>query len=113
MNQTKLSMSQFEIKVANSFKERLLGLTIYQIPQKDFAFVIPNCKLVHTFGMHFSLDLLFVDRNGAIIELFETVKPGSIKGAFHAAHTIELNAGSIQQHQISKGNLICKQSIPF
>jgi len=108
MTSYKLSMEQFEVKIATSFKERLLGLTIHQIPQQNFAFVIPNCKLVHTFGMHFSLDLLFIDRNGIIIELFEAVDPGSIKGAFHAAHTIELNAGSIQLHQISKGHLICK-----
>lgn len=106
-NPTSHQLDHFQI--ARSFSERLRGLTIYQKHPDQLSFVLLNCKLVHTFGMSYNLDLIFIDRNYRIIELYEDVAPCKIQGAYYASHTIELDAGSIRKLKISKGDLICSE----
>lgn len=107
MTSTK-QLHRFEqLKIASSFKERLLGLTIYNTHPEKLAFMLPNCKLIHTFGMKYSIDLIFIDQNYVVTEIFEHVPACKIQGAFFASHTIELEAGSIRKNRISKGDLIC------
>jgi uncharacterized protein len=46
--------------VAEGFRERLLGLAGVAEPPAGTALLIPRCRAVHTFGMRFRLDVLFV-----------------------------------------------------
>jgi uncharacterized protein len=55
-----------EIAVARTFRERLLGLALRQ---PGPALLIPGCRSVHTFGMRFPLDLVWLDRDGRVLGL--------------------------------------------
>jgi uncharacterized membrane protein (UPF0127 family) len=50
-----------EVPVATGFRSRLLGLSGLSREQAGAGLLIPRCASVHTFGMRFELDLIFLD----------------------------------------------------
>ena len=53
-----------EVPVASSFRSRLLGLAHLDGDEAGAGLLIPRCSGVHTFGMRFPLDIVFLDRDG-------------------------------------------------
>jgi uncharacterized protein len=56
-----------EVRVAVSPPSRLLGLVRLEPDRVGGGLLIPRCRSVHTFGMRFRLDILFLDPRGAPI----------------------------------------------
>jgi uncharacterized protein len=65
-----------EIPVAESRPSRLLGLALLTRERAGAGLLIPRCQSVHTLGMRFPLDLIFLDREGGVLELHRGVPPG-------------------------------------
>ena len=61
--------------VASTLRARLLGLALLDDPPTDLGLLIPRCRAVHTFGMRFSIDVLFLDARGAVIGTAHAVPP--------------------------------------
>jgi hypothetical protein len=53
-----------EVPVATGARARLLGLAGLGREQAGAGLLLPRCRSVHTFGMRFALDLVFLDREG-------------------------------------------------
>ncbi|HEX6688474.1 MAG TPA: DUF192 domain-containing protein [Solirubrobacterales bacterium] len=53
-----------EVPVASGAAARLLGLSHLDLAQAGSGLLIPRCAGVHTFGMRFALDLVFLGRDG-------------------------------------------------
>src|SRR5215207_5129898 len=49
------------VRVAATRKARLLGLSLLDRDAAGTGLLIPRCRSVHTFGMRFRLDLVFLD----------------------------------------------------
>jgi uncharacterized membrane protein (UPF0127 family) len=57
---------------------------------------LPGVASVHTIGVRFALDLLFLDNNMQAVAMFQNVPPGRfLVRASGAAHTLELGAGTL------------------
>jgi uncharacterized protein len=82
-----------EIVVARSFRARLFGLAFRRRARADRALLLPRCRSVHTFGMRFALDLVWLDREGRTIALDEAVPPLRLRIQPGAAAVIEAPAG--------------------
>jgi uncharacterized protein len=54
----------WRVPVAVGFTARLLGLAGLDLDEAGPGLLIPRCRSVHTFGMRFALDLIFLDRKG-------------------------------------------------
>jgi uncharacterized membrane protein (UPF0127 family) len=54
---------------------------------------IPACRSVHTFGMRFALDLVWLDGAGAIVRVDRDVPPRRVRLCWAAASVVELVAG--------------------
>ena len=63
----------------------------------DHALLIPRCRSVHTFGMRFTLDLIWLDGLGGVLALDERVPPRRVRSVRAAAAVIETAAGSGEQ----------------
>lgn len=50
-------------------------------------------RSVHTIGMRFTLDLVWVDRDGAVVRVDADVPPGRVRTCLAASGVIELAAG--------------------
>jgi uncharacterized protein len=59
------------VGVAKGFRERLQGLAGLPEPAGGAALLIPRCRAVHTVGMRFSLDVLFVTLEGGSLLVHE------------------------------------------
>jgi len=82
----------FEISVATTWPSRLLGLALLARDRAGTGLLIPHCRSVHTVGMRFRLDLLFLDRDGRVVEICRDVPAGRFLRCRRAAAVLELPA---------------------
>lgn len=69
------------------YSDRLRGLAF--APPRGPLF-IPRCRSVHTFGMRYPLDLLWLDAHGAIVRVDRAVPPRRIRCCRAARAVIEV-----------------------
>jgi hypothetical protein len=79
--------------LAHTWRARLLGLATMPWLDSDEALVIPHCTSVHTFGMRFPLDVVFVDRDWLPIYIEYEVGPNRVLRSRFARSVIEVAAG--------------------
>jgi uncharacterized protein len=82
----------FTVPVATSMSSRLLGLALLRHGRAGPGLLIPRCRSVHTFGMRFPLDLLFLDAEGRVIALRRAVPPCRVKRCPGAMAVLELRS---------------------
>jgi uncharacterized membrane protein (UPF0127 family) len=83
-----------EVPVAIGFRWRLLGLSGLERAEAGSGLLIPRCASVHTCGMRFALDLVFLDRAGRPLSVRSDVSPFSLARDRRAAAVLELPAPS-------------------
>jgi uncharacterized membrane protein (UPF0127 family) len=54
---------------------------------------IPACRSVHTFGMRFALDLVWLDADGAVLRVDRGVRPRRLRVCWAARSVVEVVAG--------------------
>jgi uncharacterized membrane protein (UPF0127 family) len=77
------------IRVATRFHERLVGLAWAARPRAR-ALLIPGCRSVHTFGMRFALDLVWLDADGRIVRVDRGVPPWRVRSCRGARSVLEI-----------------------
>lgn len=82
-----------EVPVACGWRSRLLGLSWLELDEAGPGLLIPRCASVHTFGMRFALDLVFLDAEWRPLALRRAAPPRRIVGHRGAAAVLELPAG--------------------
>jgi uncharacterized protein len=82
----------FVFPVATGWRCRLLGLAGLDREAAGEGLLIPRCASVHTFGMRFHLDLVFLDREGQPIDVRLAVAPRRLAWHRGAAAVLELPA---------------------
>ena len=78
------------VPVAASIRARLLGLARLDRDEAGPGLWIPSCASVHTFGMRFSLDLVFFDRDGRPCAVRRGVPPRRFVSCRRARAVLEL-----------------------
>jgi uncharacterized protein len=101
--QTKLATS---VEVASSGGRRSKGLLGRKGLAPGEALWIVPCEAVHTFGMQFSLDLVYLDRKHRIKKIKKNVPPWRISACLTAHSVVELPAGSILDTDAQPGDLV-------
>jgi uncharacterized protein len=67
-----------ELPVATTLRSRLLGLALLPRERAGPGLLIPRCSSVHTLGMRFALDLLFLDERRRVIGIRRAVPSGRL-----------------------------------
>ena len=70
-----------EVPVAVGARARLLGLAWLELEEAGAGLLIPRCSSVHTFGMRFALDLVFLDSRRRPLATRRAVPPRRLAGA--------------------------------
>lgn len=81
------------LHVAGSRRSRLLGLSRLDSLPADHAMLFDHCRSIHTNGMRFALDLVWLDRAGAVVRIDGAVAPRRIRACLRARAVVETNAG--------------------
>jgi uncharacterized protein len=71
---------------------RLVGLIGRRDWPPGVALEIPRCRSVHTFGMRFALDLVWLDRSGSVVRVDRAVPPWRVRSCRRARSVLELRA---------------------
>ncbi len=83
-----------EIVVARSPWRRLTGLALRSRPApRALALLLPRCRSIHTCGMRYPLDLVWLDGAGAVLALESGVGPWRLRSRAGAAAVLEAPAG--------------------
>lgn len=81
-----------EVPVATGLRVRLLGLAGLELATAGPGLLIPRCASVHTFGMRFALDLVFLDELRRPLAVRHAVPPRRVFSQHAAAAVLELPA---------------------
>jgi uncharacterized protein len=83
--------------------ERMRGLLCRPPLGEQEALIIDRCGSVHTCGMKYALDLVFLDRQSVIRKLQRDVRPWRMGWCMAAIMTLEMPAGSIARLKLETG----------
>ena len=72
---------------------RLRGLAGLDALPPDVGLHLPRCRSVHTFGMRFALDLVWLDRDGTVVRVDAAVARRRHRSARRARSVVEVGAG--------------------
>lgn len=93
--------------LANSFFSRLKGLLGRKGLSESQALALIPCDMVHTLGMKFPIDIIFVDRKGLILRINREVGANRIVPRVAGAYAvIEMAAGRSRELNLVPGNMI-------
>jgi uncharacterized membrane protein (UPF0127 family) len=90
--------------VADTYFTRLRGLLGREKLNDNHGLLLERCASVHTFGMFYQLDLVFLDKEGKVLKCQASVKPFRTASAPGAYYTLELNQGVINKKGISESD---------
>jgi uncharacterized membrane protein (UPF0127 family) len=79
--------------VARAFRARRRGLAKMAPLPDAHALRILKCNSVHTFGMRFPLDLVWLGRRGGVLRVDHDVRPGRVKLCVRARSVVETRTG--------------------
>lgn len=74
-------IAEIQVTVANSFWGRLVGLLAHKRLEVDSGFLLVPCASIHTFGMRFPIDVIFLDRAGKVLGWADNVAPNRLRFA--------------------------------
>jgi uncharacterized membrane protein (UPF0127 family) len=61
---------------------------------------------VHTFGMRFSIDVIFAARDGRVMKIARDVSPRRLAVAWGAFAAIEMAAGEAARRDVAVGDIV-------
>jgi uncharacterized membrane protein (UPF0127 family) len=79
---------------ARTGKARRRGLARLDSLPGDHALLIPRCPAVHTFGMRFALDLIWLGRGDKVVRVDRSVPRGRMRICPRARSVVETAAGA-------------------
>ena len=93
---------------AASLWERLRGLLGRASLGPGAALLIERCGSIHTVGMRFAIDAVFLDRAWRVVRVIRNIRPGRLMvcGGWGAARVLESEAGCLDLGGIRVGDTL-------
>jgi uncharacterized membrane protein (UPF0127 family) len=107
LNLTRNSLLAERALVAETPGSRRRGLLgSFSLPDGEGLLIMP-CRQVHTFGMKYPLDVVFVDESWTVSRVVHRLKPGRMSPfVFYSRAALELPAGKAEETGTIKGDLL-------
>ena len=104
LNRTRGSVLATEADVADTSRKRRVGLLKHSsLPPGQGLWIAP-CEGIHTFGMKFPIDVIFLDRAKKVIKVRPRMGPWKLALSFFAHSVLELPAGTIAEARCERGD---------
>ena len=105
-NKTRNTQLGDSVDVAGSGAKRTKGLLGRKgLARGEGMWIVP-CESVHTFFMHFPIDLVYIDRKQRVKKVRNRVPPWRLSACLSAHSILELPAGTIQDSLTEPGDIL-------
>jgi uncharacterized membrane protein (UPF0127 family) len=105
-NETRESVLGKAVDIADTSGKRLKGLLGRKsLPAGHGLWIVP-CESIHTFGMRFPIDVVYLDRKNRVRKIRRAMAPWRLSMCWMAHSVLELPIGVIEQTQTQKGDLL-------
>ena len=92
-------------RVASSLVARMVGLLRDSHLEAGEGLIITTCRSIHTFGMRFAIDAVFVDADWRVVAIWHALPPWRVTSCHWAARcVVELPAGVAQHVRLNVGD---------
>ena len=95
-----------EVQMADSFLDRLQGLLGKAGLADQQGLLLTACGSVHTAGMRFPIDIVFLDADLKVLACHSRVRPWRLKSCRGARVTLEVAAGGVERHGVVSGHCL-------
>ena len=104
-NETKNRLLGERIRVAETSIDRMVGLLRSRCLEPSAGLLIYPSQAVHTIGMKFGIDVVFVDRTWRVVGLTKNMVPFRLsKVHWRARCVLELPVGTIEETATAVGD---------
>lgn len=96
INSTRDAALGCRIRLADTWWSRLRGFLGRPEPIIGDGILLSPCSRIHTFGMRFAVDVLFLDQVGRVLETFPDFRPWRVTPRIqNSVYALELPVGTI------------------
>ena len=108
-NRTRNAVLSDRTRVADTMGARMVGLLTSRGLAEGEGLWIEPCNSIHTWFMRFTIDAVFLDREGQVVKLASRMKPWRLTAiARKARGVLELPEGTIERTGTAVGDLVEK-----
>ncbi len=94
-----------DLAVADTILSRMKGLLGKNSMTYGEGLLIKPCKGIHTFGMRFPIDTIFLDKNNIVVKVIKNIGPNRMTRLYLAAVCVlEVPAGVADQSSTKSGD---------
>ena len=112
-NASKNTLVVENLKIAKNIWERFRGLLGLKRLEEGEGFLIPSCQGIHTFGMTYPIDVLYLDKEDRVIKLLKSCRPNLIGPVIWKTKSVlELPQGAIEQSCTDFGDILYFENVP-
>ncbi len=106
VNATKKTVVSDRCHFANTVFKRMVGLLNRKAMAQGDGLLLDRCYGVHTFGMRFAIDVLFLDKDLQVIRAVKALVPYRTCIVKRAVYVLELPGGSVDRSRSEPGDQI-------
>lgn len=110
-NLTRDAILASEAEVADTSRKRRTGLLKRQSLAQGEGLWITPCEAIHTIGMKFAIDVVFLSRTRKVLKLKQNMPPGRVAVCLWAHSVLELPAGTIAATGTQVGDQLAFEKI--
>jgi uncharacterized protein len=94
------------LHIPQGARERMRGLLGFSGLGDTEGMWFPKCRIIHTLGMQFPIDLVYLTEAMEVCKVVEALRPTRLSACLAADSVIELNAGAAKRLELEPGTRI-------
>ena len=106
VNATKKTVVSDNCHFANTVLKRMVGLLNRGQFDKGEGLLLDRCYGIHTFGMRFPIDVLFLDKDLCVIRAVKALPPYRTCVVKKSVYVLEVPVGALETSRTSEGDQI-------
>lgn len=100
------------VRLAALWWERAAGLLVLPPLKRGEGLLIDSCRAVHTIGMRYPIDIIFVDSEWSIVRVVNQLPTFRFRAARAACRTLEMLSGEATRLGFSAGQRLMWKDAP-
>ena len=95
------------VELAQTTWRRFMGLMFRRELPAGHGLALSPCNSIHMFFMRIPLDVVFLDREGAVLRVYDGLRPWRVSRIVRGARTaVELPAGTLREAGVEQGTVL-------